>query len=122
MGIVSAKLRASARGQDCTFAIPNVCNRDPETTVLCHLQSDVAGKATKSDDFHAAFGCANCHSAIDLHWLSKEDELYYSLRALQRTLKYWVDRGLVVIPGNIDPKPKLHDKILPRKLSWRLRA
>lgn len=119
MGIVSNKLRTSARGQSCTFQIPGVCNHDPETTVLCHIRDEQAGKSTKADDFSAAFGCSNCHAAIDTHWLSKEDELFYQLRGLQRTLRNWIERGLIVIPGNIDPKPKLHSKIMPRRsLVW----
>jgi hypothetical protein len=40
MGIISAKLRASAKGELCTFAIPGICNHNPETTVLCHIRDD----------------------------------------------------------------------------------
>jgi hypothetical protein len=122
MGIISNKLRASARGQQCTFEIVGICNHDPETTVLCHLPSDVKGMGNKSDDFHAAFGCANCHQAIDLHWLPREEELYYILRGLQRTMRYWIERGLVVIPGNLTPKvaPKTSKTMPPRKPSWRV--
>ena len=106
MGIVSSKLRDSARGQDCAFAIPGICNHDSATTVLCHLPSEIKGGATKSDDINGAFGCYKCHQAIDNHILSTEDELYFSLRALQRTQRIWIEAGLVVIP--IDghrPKP-----------------
>jgi hypothetical protein len=113
MGIVSTKLRASARDQECTFQIVGVCNHDRSTTVLCHLPSDVAGKATKSDDFHAAFGCSNCHAAIDAHWLAREEELFYCLRALQRTLRNWIERGMVVIPGNLTKPRAMPTKVTP---------
>lgn len=113
MGIISTKLRKSAKGQSCTFQIPGICNHNPETTVLCHLPSDVKGGATKSDDFHAAFGCSACHDAIDLHWLTKHEELFFSLRALQRTLRIWVKAGLIVVPQDAH-KPKKSDKIIAR--------
>lgn len=100
MGIVSSKLRASAKGQPCMFRIPGICHGSTETVVLCHLPSEIKGLGNKSDDFHAAFGCANCHEAIDNHRLSKEESLYYSMRALQRTMRNWVTRGLVVIPAD----------------------
>ena len=114
MGIVSSKLRNSAKGQPCMFQIPGICNGDAATTVLCHLPSEIKGFGNKSDDFHAAFGCYSCHQAIDLHRLSKEEELYYSMRALQRTMRNWVTRGLISIPVDT-PRPKPSSKILPRR-------
>ncbi|RWG33999.1 nuclease domain-containing protein [Mesorhizobium sp.] len=114
MGIVSSKLRNSARGQPCTFQIPGICNHDPATTVLCHLPSEVKATATKSDDFHAAFGCANCHQAIDNHILSREESLYYSMRALQRTLHIWVTSGLVFVPADVT-RSKPSSKIVARR-------
>jgi hypothetical protein len=114
MGIVSTKLRNSARGQPCMFQIPGICNHDPSTTVLCHLPSEIKGLATKSDDFHAAFGCSNCHETIDNNRLSREESLYYSMRALQRTMRNWVTRGLVVFP--IDTaRSKPLSKTVPRR-------
>lgn len=112
MGIISQRLRTSAKGETCTFQIAGVCNGNSETTVLCHLPSDVKGLGSKSDDFHAAFGCSDCHAAIDQHRLSKADELFYCLRALQRTLKRWVDLGLIFV--SVDPATA---KRRPRKRS-----
>lgn len=43
MGITSAKLRNSAKGQVCTFQIPSVCNCDPSTTVLAHIRDETKG-------------------------------------------------------------------------------
>jgi hypothetical protein len=68
----------------------------------------------KSDDFHAAFGCSSCHEALDNHRLSYESELYYSLRALQRTIRIWVQSGLVFVPQDT-ARPKPSSKILPRR-------
>ena len=113
MGIVSSKLRKSAKGQPCMFQTP-WCEPNNETVCLCHLPSDIKGMGNKSDDFHAAFGCYSCHQVIDLHRLSKEEELFYSMRALQRTMRNWVTRGLVVIPEDTH-REKPSTKILPRR-------
>lgn len=113
MGIVSQKLRDSAKGQECTFQIVGVCNHNPETTVLAHLPSQVAGKGTKSDDWHAAFACSACHEALDQHLLSEANELAFCFRALQRTQKVWRDMGLITIAGDNEKKPS--KKTLPPK-------
>jgi hypothetical protein len=101
MGLVSPKLRASARGEDCTFQIPGVCNRNPETVVLCHIADERKGLGNKSDDYSAAFGCSSCHEAIDQHRLSAEDELFFKLRGMQRTWRRWVETGLIKLPGRV---------------------
>lgn len=115
MGVVSPKLRASARGQRCCFEIPGICSRDPEQTVLCHIRDEGKGMGNKANDWSGAFGCLSCHTAIDLHWLSKEDELFYMLRGLQRTLDYWFANGVVIVPGEIKRQPKPSTKIMPRR-------
>lgn len=113
MGAISTKLRNSARNQPCTFNTP-FCNRDPATVVLCHIRDEAAGRSTKANDYSAAFGCSSCHDAIDQHRLSKEDELFYSMRALQRTLHIWVQNGLISV--SVDAaRPKPSSKILPRR-------
>lgn len=113
MGIVSAKLRASAKGQRCTFQIPGVCNHDPETTVLAHLRSDVAGRGTKSDDWHAAFACSACHACYDQHKMSGFEELWHGHIALQRTYKIWWAMGLITIAGDTEKPRKPSAKIVP---------
>lgn len=118
MGIVSQKLRNSARGELCTFAIVGVCNHDTSTTVLCHIRDESKGLSNKASDYSSAFGCSACHSAIDLHLLSREDELFYSLRAMQRTWAVWVDRGLVVVPQDTH-REKPSAKIISRAKLYR---
>jgi len=60
-------IRKSARGEDCLLALPGVCNRDPETTVLCHSNSlaDGKGMGLKAPDTAACFGCSACHDVLD---------------------------------------------------------
>lgn len=114
MGIVSAKLRASAKGQQCTVR-SSFCNHDPETTVLAHLPSEVAGKATKSDDWHACFACSSCHDALDRHTLGYGIMFF----ALQRTQKIWRDMGLIVIAGDNEKPRKPSHKIMQRTSLFR---
>lgn len=59
---VSKKLRNFARGQECTVQSA-WCNRNPETTVLCHSRRRAgAGMGQKPHDFWAYHGCSDCHA------------------------------------------------------------
>lgn len=98
----SNALRRAAHGEDCTFRIVNVCNYDPETTVLCHLPSETGGIALKSTDLSAAFGCSSCHDAIDGRVDSVEyhgHKHFYNARAIVRTLNRFYELGLISIKG-----------------------
>lgn len=114
MGIISTKLRKSAEGQRCCFEIPGVCNGNRGTTVLAHIRDEVAGKSTKANDWSAGFACGACHEHYDNHRLSREDELFYALRAMQRTHRIWHDMGLMAIPA-VASRPKPSTKIMPRR-------
>ena len=103
--IRSKKLRESARMEDCTFQIPGVCNHDPETTVLCHLPDESHGMGRKSDDICVAYGCSACHDFIDgraktvtdMEALKYEFRDWYNLRAMVRTWRRMIEKGLIVI-------------------------
>ena len=97
--IRSQKLRDSARGEECTFQIPGVCNGNPETTVLCHLSDESHGVSRKSDDIAVAYGCSNCHDALDGRTRSiYGDELeWYARRAMVRTWRRMIEKGLIKI-------------------------
>ncbi|MBV8660373.1 MAG: DUF1364 family protein [Burkholderiales bacterium] len=60
-------IRRTAQGQDCTIRLPDICNRNPETTVLCHSNqlADGKGMGLKAPDTAAAFGCSACHDVLD---------------------------------------------------------
>jgi len=103
MGIISQKLRDSAKGRQCTFRIPGVCNHNPETTVLCHAPTQFGGMGTKGHDFLAAFGCSACHEALDQRNIIPVVKIYlYWFQGLSETLTIWVTEGLVKIP--VDPE------------------
>ena len=86
-------LRKAARGADCVLRIPNICNWNPETTVLAHVGS---GTAKRNDDAYAVFACSDCHDAIDRRTkvfladdpdeqeLLRRDRKWFIARALER--------------------------------------
>lgn len=90
-------LRRSARGQNCTLNVAGVCNYNPETVVLCHLDSEFKGIGKKSPDHFAVYGCHDCHAWLDQHKGSQEDRLFYSLRALGRTHNQMIKDGVLKI-------------------------
>jgi hypothetical protein len=106
--IRSKKLRQSAKGEDCTFQIPGVCNGNPETTGLCHLPDESHGMGRKSDDHCSAYGCSDCHDVIDGRVKFKPgdpktfavisvDKEFYMRRAMVRTQRRMIEKGLIVI-------------------------
>lgn len=98
--IRSKKLRDSARGEECTFQIAQVCRGRTDTVVLCHLPDESHGMGQKADDISAAFGCQDCHDALDGRtktWFAAGEKEFYMRRALVRTLRRWVERGLIKI-------------------------
>jgi len=99
--IRSQKLRDSARGEECTFQIPGVCNGNPETTVLCHLPDESHGMGRKSDDFCSAYGCSACHDFLDGRNRPKGILLAnveaFTLRAMVRTWRRMIEKGLIKI-------------------------
>ena len=106
MGLVSDTLRKSARGQDCRFQIPGTCSHDPSKVMLCHAPSEFKGMGNKGHDYHCAFGCHECHEALDQHRLSRVEELEYWLRGMMRTQAWWVANGYLVVRGAKQKKSK----------------
>ncbi len=92
------KLRKSARGQDCQIRIPGVCNHNPETVILAHLNG--AGMGTKHADIHGSYACSRCHAVVDgeKHRNYSPDILkLYHLEGVIRTQKIMLDQGLINI-------------------------
>lgn len=57
-------LRKAAEGRDCKLRLPDVCNRDASTVVLCHIKRGWCG-SLKPPDIVAVWGCSACHDVID---------------------------------------------------------
>lgn len=48
--------------------LPNICNWNPETTVLSHIRrgGDInAGMSKKPCDLNATWACSDCHDVLD---------------------------------------------------------
>lgn len=100
MKIKSKTIRDSARGEECTLNIYGICNGDPETTVLAHLPDESNGMGTKPDDISACYACHACHDAIDKRTrMASEEREWYCRRAMVRTWRRLVEKGLVTITG-----------------------
>ncbi|TQV82839.1 DUF1364 domain-containing protein [Aliikangiella coralliicola] len=94
----SKKITQSAKGEECQIRIPGVCNFNEETTVFCHLNG--AGMALKNNDNEGAYGCSNCHAAMDgqLKTTFSHDELkLMHLEAVMRTQRILLEKELIVL-------------------------
>lgn len=116
--IRSRKLLNSARGAECSFHFPSICNHDRETTVSAHLTDDTRGAARKADDFASVHACSACHRHYDLRlWVGTEiepDIHWFEVRALIRTTRARIELGVIVV--SIDPPQPFHGKsVKPRK-------
>lgn len=61
-------LRKAARGRECQVRLPNICNGNPETTVLAHVRLiGISGFGIKSPDLLGAWACSACHAYADSH-------------------------------------------------------
>lgn len=59
-------LRNAAKGRPCMVRLPDICNHNPETTVLAHIRmAGLSGMGIKADDLLGAWACSSCHDAID---------------------------------------------------------
>ncbi|NDC10449.1 MAG: DUF1364 domain-containing protein [Oxalobacteraceae bacterium] len=60
-------LRKEARGRGCMVRLPNICNHNSETVVLCHIRMPgITGMGIKApSDLLGAWACSACHDAID---------------------------------------------------------
>lgn len=94
-----------AKGQECTVRIPSICNHDPETTVLAHLNG--GGIGMKHPDLLGAWACSACHAWIDGGYINHyQYEPFnegrnarivrdaYHLEAIIRTQQKLLDMGL----------------------------
>lgn len=109
--IVSQALRDSAGHHDarCMLNISGVCG-DHTTAktagcVLAHIRipGDVGG-AQKPDDVCAVFACGPCHAHFDCNGVRGlrrmgEDWLFYAIRGMARTLRWWHEHGFLAVKG-----------------------
>jgi hypothetical protein len=110
--IISEALRKSPGHPDarCMLNIAGVCGDETDSKtagcILAHIRmSGEVGGAQKPDDICATFACVPCHNHFDNNGTTKgltrgsEDWLYYGLRGMARTLRWWYDHGYLSIKG-----------------------
>lgn len=100
-------LRHLAKGRPCMIRVPEVCNGNPDTTVLCHLRmAGISGMGLKANDFLAAWGCSDCHRYVDTHGIDGRTAL---LEGMARTQAQILSRGLIyhLSTGGDDPDAKV---------------
>lgn len=94
-------IRQSAKGQPCLVRVPGVCNNDPATTVLAHLNG--AGVGLKASDHEAAYACSACHAWLDGgyanqgHFRDHRDLLH--LQGVIRTQRHLLEQGYQFVKG-----------------------
>lgn len=56
-----------AKGKPCLLRIPGICRGGTDTTVACHSNMSIHGKAgaRKADDQYSVWGCMACHRWLD---------------------------------------------------------
>ena len=95
-----SKIRKSAKGEDCCLQIHPYCNGNPETVVLCHINSEAKGWALKSPDWWAVYGCSSCHDIIDGRRsvdLDRDEIMSCIMRGLFRTQSKLMEKGLISV-------------------------
>lgn len=79
----------------CLIQIGGICNG--RNVVACHSnwQEHNKGVGLKSDDCYIAYGCENCHRAIDrqAYQLEPEDRRHYWQRGFERTILWLFEHG-----------------------------
>ena len=98
---MSDKLTKSAQGETCTVRLPFVCNHNPETVVLAHLNGIRFGHGTgrKIANIFGAYACSKCHDVIDGrvpydHLTHEEVKLSHFQGVIETQMKM-IDKGLI---------------------------
>jgi len=94
MRVVSKRIRNSAKGERCSFRFPGICNHNPETTVWCHINTKFKGVGVKSPDIFGAYGCSNCHTALDQN---KVNEPQWVMDAMIESQMKLIEKGLIEV-------------------------
>ena len=80
--------------------MPGVCNFNPETTVLGHVNG--GGMGDKNSDIFAAYVCSDCHAWLDGGYVftaTRAERDLLHLQGVFRTQPVLIELGLLVVPG-----------------------
>jgi hypothetical protein len=73
-----------------------VCNFNPETTVPCHRNG--GGMAMKHHDIFIAWGCSDCHDAVDHRTktqFSRDEITIMHYEGIFRTIEILIKEGKI---------------------------
>lgn len=125
--MAGSPLTRSARGQECQIRIPGVCSGRTDTVVLCHLNG--AGMGMKDDDDEGAYGCFECHQAVDgksliPHGFTEAGILLMHYEGVHRTRAIMKRAGLIFYVGMGKKESKAGQlkptKTLPRQPGFQI--
>jgi hypothetical protein len=87
----NARLLAMARLMPCLLLVPGCCNHRQDTTVACHSNLSIHGKAgaRKADDCWTVYGCAACHAWLDAGPAPAEHKAALFMEAHARQVAVW---------------------------------
>ena len=96
-------LLAMARGKRCLLQVPGICDCNPASTVACHSNFSIHGKAgaRKADDHYSVWGGSSCHRWLDQGPASYEQKQAAFMRAHLDQVLEW--RRIV---GDMSHTPK----------------
>jgi hypothetical protein len=77
--------------------VVDVCNYNPETTILAHVNVDGGCMGGKSSDISAMFSCSKCHEWLDSNKGTEEERIFYTRRAMVRTWMHWTSNKVIKI-------------------------
>ena len=97
-----SKLTKASRGQPCSVRLPGVCNENPETTVLAHINGVRFGHGIgrKVNDLLAADCCSACHDALDGRVetpFSRQGLKLMHYEGVMETILRRMNEGLIVV-------------------------
>lgn len=97
------QLLAMANGRPCLLRVPGICRNERKTTVACHSNQSIHGKAgaRKADDEYSVWGCAACHRWLDAGTAPYEEKIAVFARAHHAQVLEWSR-----IVGDATAKPK----------------
>jgi len=121
MMIRSQKIIDTARGAECAFRFPGICQGGTETTVWAHLNGAKYGKGAgnKAHDVLGAPACFWCHTYLDVGHgtkplISTETLLECVLEAVTGTWVRLIQAGVVSVPQD-KPRPAHEAPVKARK-------
>jgi len=87
----NSALLAMAQDRPCLLQVPGKCVGGTSTTVACHSNLSIHGKAgaRKADDEYSVWGCFGCHTWLDQSKDSRYSRTAFFIRAHADQVMFW---------------------------------